>query len=214
MRQISLWAASKFMGERDPTFGLRLIRSREMDLEPARDLCLRQIGTGLSPLKKMIRWHQHNNEIFHILVQLKLPGDDLVAFETVRVDGYFGVFPLRKAACQALDEDQLDGLSFTTEHICKPGHGAAGYYIAGIAGRYPAANFRIVKELRKHIATLVATGPKVFYTRPVTKIGLYLVKEFAFERLDKSKLLVLNELCKKQLSKDELAARKGGLGRD
>jgi hypothetical protein len=208
LRQFRLWAASKILGEPDPTFGLRLIQSREMDLEPARDLCLRQIGSGLSPLKKMIRWHRHNREIFHILVQLKLPGDDLVAFQTVRVDGYFGVIPLRKSACQALDEDQLDGLSFTTEHICKPGHGASGYYIAGIAGRYSAANVRIVWELWKHIATLVETGPKVFYTRPVTKIGLKLVKEFAFERLDRSQLLVLNEICKKQLSKEELAARR------
>jgi hypothetical protein len=79
------------------------------------------------------RWAQHNPNIFWILVAAQSGADQNP--DTVRgIYGYFGVIPLRKAACKALDEEQLDGMSFTTDHICGSNDVPEAYYIAGDFG--------------------------------------------------------------------------------
>jgi hypothetical protein len=118
--------------------------------------------------------------------------------------GYFGIIPINQSACAALDQEQLDGVSFTTDHICRVGESASGYYIAGVAAENSIAQRKILRELKKRLEMLVSHQSQVFYTRPISEDGLKLVKAFGFERVDRDPEPRLEELYRQVLSKDSL----------
>lgn len=203
LRILRLRVGAWLLGAIDATVAYELVVARVTDLKPTRDFCLRNIGPGLSPLKKMRRWHAHNSKIFWILVPTQ--PEDGVAIDYIQsIHGYFGIIPINSAACKALDEEQLDGISFTTDHICAEAEAPAAYYIAGVAAEHKIARIKILRKLKQHLERLVSVQAQLFYTRPISRSGLDLVESFRFTRVDKQPEIALNEIHQKVISRSDL----------
>jgi len=203
VRLARLKAGAWLMGAFDATAAYQLVTPRASDLKDMRDFCLAAIGPGLSPLKKMRRWYDHNATIFSILVAAR-PDDEVRPDRSESIAGYFGIIPINKTACTALDQEQLDGVSFTTAHICRVDETASGYYIAGVAASNSIARRKTLTELKKRLEVLVSSDPQLFYTRPISEDGLKLVKAFDFDRVDNTSEFSLEELYRKTLSRESL----------
>ena len=203
IRLARLKCGAWLIGAIDAAVAYQLVTARACDLKDAREFCLRTIGPGLSPLKKMRRWYDKNPTIFSILVAARSE-DTAQSDRPESISGYFGIIPINKSACDALDQEQLDGVSFTTDHICGVDETPNGYYLAGVAADNSVARRKILLELKKQLETLVQVQPRLFYTRPISADGLRLVKAFNFDRVDRDPEFKLEELYRKRLSKEDL----------
>jgi hypothetical protein len=203
IRLLRLRLGAALLGAFDATIAFQVVCARREDLKDLRDFCLTILGPGLSPLKKMRKWHEHNPTLFWILVAARA-GSRMNADHVEAIYGYYGIIPINATASKALDEEQLDGMSFTTAHICTEGEQPSAYYIAGIAAEHKIARLKILRELKKHIESLVSSEPRIFYTRPISKDGLRLVRSFSFQRVDNSPEVALNEIHRQSLSKEAL----------
>lgn len=162
------------------------------DVKPIFDLCLETIGVGISRQKKMKAWLRHNDSLFYKLVPL----DDDAQERSKNIHAYFCLIPLNKNAVECLENHELDGASFTTDHICKSSGKAYAWYIGGIAGKNGYAKTSAVRSIFTKIKEIMNDEPKYFYTRPVSNDGLKWVKRLGFEALDKDELIQKEELCK------------------
>jgi hypothetical protein len=207
LRIIRMRVGARLLGVADATVGFDVVPVLPSDLKDLRDFCLRTIGPGISALKKMQRWHDHNPHIWWKVVAARggLGAPDRVE----RIHGYYGLIPINAGAATALDQEQLDGASFTTAHICTPAEVPVAFYIAGLAADHQVARTKVIRSLRAHVERLVADNPATFYTRPFTKIGLALVRNLNFKRMDGSAEYAPEEIYKGTVSISDLAQRIG-----
>lgn len=101
-----------------------------------------------------------------------------VKTETV---GFFSIIPLTAKAVQLLNADRLDAFHFTQEHISPPKQKPAGYYIGSIAAKGFKAKAEILGYVRGQVEGELRRATGVVFTRPVTRDGLRLAKNYGFQ---------------------------------
>ena len=131
-------------------------------------------------------WHSVNYEIFWVIINKRARGDRFK-----KLAGYFAIIPLNKLGTDLVEAEKLDGGSFTRDHIIAHKRGRirktpTSIYIGGVAARRGLRLRQFTLDsLKAHIGKENSNGVKTFFTRPVTKDGLRLVKRHQFVPVNK-----------------------------
>ena len=184
------------LGAKNSSIQYNTYPANTKDVNSIFNLCLETIGVGISRPKKMKAWLKHNGKIFYKLV----PISDEDKERSRNIQAYFCLIPLNSKAVEHLENHELDGASFTTGHICKPGGKVSAWYIGGVAGKNKYSRISAMRSLLSHIMSLSNGDEKYFYTRPVTKDGLKWVKRLRFEALEPDHPIEKDELCKLKIT--------------
>lgn len=100
---------------------------------------------------------------------------------SIKTLGFFTIIPLTDKAVRLVDEERLDALHFTSEHIAGVKDKGAALYIGSIAARGFRAKGEILGYVRGRVEEEVEQGSGVVYTRPISKDGLRLAKKYGFQ---------------------------------
>lgn len=144
-----------------------------------------EIGPG-ADLQKLQDWHNLNRQIFWVIIDREAAGP-----REKQLVAYYAIFPLNKAATDLVEAEQLDGTSFTNDHIIpfrknriqkKP----TSLYIGGVAAK-KAKHLRrfVMASLIAHLNAQREHGVTTVYTRPVTDDGIRWVERWRFEPVAK-----------------------------
>jgi hypothetical protein len=159
--------------------------AKRQDLKLIHAYASQELGT-VSDLQKMEQWFKINHQIFWIVIDSAVSGT-----REQQMVGYYAVMPLNQVATELLEAEQLDGTSFTAEHIIQYRRGRirkvpTSIYIGGIAAKNKMRIRQfIMGSLIAHLNQEIANGVKVVYSRPVTKDGLRLIKKYNFKPVNR-----------------------------
>jgi len=189
-------AGEILLGAKNSSIQYATYRANPKDVNIIFNLCLEAIGVGISRPKKMKAWLKHNKTIFYKLIPVADEDKEI----SRNIHAYFCLIPLNSKAVEHLENHELDGASFTTGHICKPGGKVSAWYVGGVAGKNKYSRISAMRSLLSHITKLSNGDEKYFYTRPVTEDGLKWVNRLGFEALEPDHLIEKDELCKLKIT--------------
>lgn len=96
------------------------------------------------------------------------------------VAGFCSILPVTKEAAGLMGKEQLNGLQMNKQHICTPRQEPYALYIGSIGGKGASAKAQILGYVLGQIDDAEKHGVRCVYTRPVTKDGLRLAKQYGF----------------------------------
>lgn len=134
------------------------------------------IGGPVPPMNEVKRMFRTNGEIIRLLERIKRGR----AREDRRLVGFCSVLPLKKDAVTLLEREKLDGLKLTRLHMCTPRETPAAIYIGSIGGKGVEAKAAILNYTLGVMHDQAAHGVRCVYTRPTTREGLRVAKQYGF----------------------------------
>lgn len=161
-----------------PAFRKRYVfrHASRSELKTIHELCSEVFSGEVSPLRRMKKWYDKNPKLFWVVEQIK----EYRGQRTAKFVAYFAIIPLRSSAEPLVRSEELDGTALTSEHIAGVSQSATAVYLGGIAAVNRMAGGVALHYMQVMIDREKENGVKVVYTRPVTKIGLELVRKYNF----------------------------------
>lgn len=166
--------AAELWGTTSYDFKVYKLKPNQIDLvlKLSKDLLPR------TPSKKSFKKvYQANGQM--IRVQFRII--DFLGWRFVKPTGFCSVMPMNETAKELLEKEELQGISFTPEHIVKPRTESSCIYIGAIAAKGFRAKHDLILYLKGIIETEFDHGVDCIFTRPTTKKGLKLAKRFGFQ---------------------------------
>lgn len=139
--------------------------------------CNQVLGEGIASIERVRQWYGKNHDIFYLIYERKRRSFK----QTNTLVGFFAVFPVTQQAKRLLSKNQLKGTEFTADHIVARGHQPAAIYIGAVAARGFKAKERTLMALMGYVISLAVRKKILVYTRPISKDGLRLAKQYGFE---------------------------------
>lgn len=170
--------------------------AREGELKGVHELAERYLGSNVSHLNRMISWHRINPEIFKVIYRVTRTRWS----KSKKMVGYYCIIPINGEAVEKLTRKEITGAEFQSEHIVSDGRTAEAVYIGAIvaAGMFAQGNTRSL--LHSELTGQRSKRTCIAFTRPTTKHGMRLVREYRFTAVDPAEDGELDALYKKDLS--------------
>jgi hypothetical protein len=153
------------------------------DLEDLFKYYVSLFGQDIIPRRDFEQWMRRNPSISWNVVEVR--SNDV--HEQRRIVGFFDLEPLNVAAVERLERGERNNSSLELKDILPSRFNDSinAYYIGSVGAIEAgvAVKFAVMAQLLSFIEEEAAVRPFTLYTRPVTDIGLKLVKEFGFQPL-------------------------------
>ena len=130
-------------------------------------------------LKQVKELHNINPNAIWVVERVKENASSRIT--STKTLGFFTILPLTEKAVRLVDDERLDALHFTAEHIATPKHKQAAFYIGSIAAKGFRAKAEILGYVRGRVEEESKDGSGIVFTRPISKDGLRLAKKYGFQ---------------------------------
>lgn len=158
----------------DKSLGIRFAKRKE--IEDFLPFYQSVIGGPMPPMNEVKRTFKVNGEILRFLEHITRGRNT----EKKKLVGFCTVLPLKREAVALLEREQLNGLKLTRDHVCSPRETPAAIYIGSIGAKGSEAKAAILHYVLGVIHDQAAHGVRCVYTRPTTKDGLRVAKQYGF----------------------------------
>jgi hypothetical protein len=150
------------------------------ELRTLHEFCTLMVPGGFAAFEKWLERYDRNPQIFYAITAsvTRPPAADN------RIVGAFAVTPLGEEARALLDAERLKGIDLKVEQITPPGEKPAAMYISGIVASGFSARGVTLEFLVSVMRREAARGNRLFYTRPMSRDGLRVVRDYGFEPID------------------------------
>lgn len=156
---------------------------KRTELKRVHEFCLYHFGNDIASINTMKRWRRKYPNLATIVTKNTFSKGGRKRTEEIK--GYLDIIPLNNYG-----EDEIRNgnsiLSLTDKHVSAGDRRTACVYIGGIIGINLIAKARAIEATRSITRLFEEKGVKRFYSRPISKDGLRLVKKYGFTKLDGS----------------------------
>jgi hypothetical protein len=152
-------------------------RIRRNELRPLLRFARRLLGQAPSLNQVKDLYNTNPNAIW---VAERVKEHSASGITSTKVVGFFTIVPLTDKAMRLVEEERLDGLHFTSEHIAGPKQKPAALYLGSVAAKGFQARAEILAYVRGRIEDEVERGSGIVYTRPISRDGLRLATKYSF----------------------------------
>lgn len=157
-------------------------RVKRNDIKDAYAFCGGFFGDNFSSLNQVKEWFRHNDKMFWILETVKKKR----TIKITEITGFYSILPLTDIGLTHVLSGQLDGRSFTTDHISENSDKASAFNIGVIASKGRREKHKAIGSLITAVTQLRDQRPVPLLTRPTTPEGLKLATRRGFVAIDGS----------------------------
>lgn len=167
------WGAVKLWGTTEYSFHIHRMKPSQMDFSI-------KISNKLFPVIPTKRELKCIYKVNNAVCKLQYRIIKFLGLDVAKYTGICSIVPMTDKAKALLEAENLNGLTFTPEHISKPRQEHTCLYIGSVGAIGARAKKHILIFLEGVIDSEFGKGIDVVFTRPTTKNGLRIAKRFGF----------------------------------
>ena len=153
----------------------------------------KHLGEQAPNVELMRHLQVHYSEAFQLMFQVER-SEDFSARR--RLVGAFKIIPLTRAGARAVEQGELAGPFFTSEHVCKRWENATAYWVGDVVATGLRARAQVVAQITARFSNLTTT----VYARPLSHAGLRSMTRFGFVQVsDGESAPAMERICKLEL---------------